>query len=484
MLKNYLLLSLLLTTIISKSQEVVNTTPVALKKNKSVFQVVNDAKKETTIFVSDKEKVKAIRLNKDMQIIDSLSTKRLDPATYSAMIGYNEKNSNINLFWTSANHKEIFVQQFNFDKLKEENKTYSAPLKDEKFIQNFSQNEKFYIMTILKNSNKLKFYIFDNNGILEEKIIDLAGFNFFKDDYTKTNLYGIFNESFYGSEMPFSLEKIRPENPTSLVESSKKRKCYSNENKIILTFDDNVDYTQMITLNLESFTAKEQIIKKPSIPEDRNYLHSNSFLIDNKLYQMKSSSKQLIMTIKDLDDNLIKSYEATDTNPIIDFKNSNIVQEKGDQSNKRILETSAQFIRKTNNSNSGISCYKLNGNYLVTIGSVSKEQQNNTGAMVGAMFGVAGVLAGALIDAAIDNPTMQSFDSYANRKVVYITGLFDQEGKHIEGEINPIAFDKLRIFLDKKTDFTSQTLYKMNQSYYFGYYDNTTKEYTIRRFQD
>jgi hypothetical protein len=106
-------------------------------------------------------------------------------------------------------------------------------------------------LTVVKNSNKFKFYAFDNNGALEEKVIDLDGFSFFKYNYTKTNLYGMFNESFYGSEMPFSLQKINSGNPTSLVESSKKRKCYSNGNEIIITFDANVDYTQVITLNLD-----------------------------------------------------------------------------------------------------------------------------------------------------------------------------------------------------------------------------------------
>ena len=96
----------------------------------------------------------------------------------------------------------------------------------------------------------------------------------------------------------------------------------------------------------------------------------------------------MILTVKDLDDNLIKSYEASDENPIIDFKNSNYIQENGGTTKTRILETSSQFIRKTNNLNAGISCYKLNDNYLVTIGSVSQEQQQvGTGAIVGGMFG-------------------------------------------------------------------------------------------------
>ena len=169
MYKRSILLALLLCSIISFSQEIVNSTPVALKKGKSVFQIVNDFTKETTLFISDKEKVKAIRLNSDMQIIDSLSTERLNPKLYVGMIGYNEDKSNINLFWTSSSHKDIFIQQFNFDKPNSENKTYTLSLKDEKFVQNFSQNGKFYIMTVLKNSDKLKLYVFDTDGKLAER---------------------------------------------------------------------------------------------------------------------------------------------------------------------------------------------------------------------------------------------------------------------------------------------------------------------------
>lgn len=479
MYKQNILLSLLLCSFISFSQEIVNSIPVALKKNKTVFQVVNDSTKETTIFVSDKEKIKAIRLNKEMQIIDSLSTERLNPKTYVSMIGYNKNKSNINLFWTSTNHKDLFIQQFNFNKQNSENKTFTLPLKDEKFVQNFSQNGKFYIMTVLKNSDKLKLYVFDSDAKLEEKTIDLTGYRFYTSDYKKTTIYGVLDETYYATEFPFSLQKITPENPTSLVESSKKRKCYSIDKTIVLTFDSNIDYTQLITLNLESFSAKEQFIKKPNIPEDRKYLNSNSFLIDNYLYQIKSSSSQLILTVKDLEDNLIKSYEASAENPIIDFKNTDYIQENGGTSNTRILETSSQFIRKTNNLNAGISCYQLNGNYLVTIGSVSQEQQNAT-MMYGGMFGAAGVL----IAVAISNPTMESFNAYANRKVVYINSLFDKDVNHINGEIGPLAFDKIRFFFDKNTAVSSQTLYKLDNIYYLGYYDTKTKEYTIRKFND
>lgn len=79
---------------------------------------------------------------------------------------------------------------------------------------------------------------------------------------------------------------------------------------------------------------------------------------------------------------------------------------------------------------------------------------------------------------------MENFNSYTNRKVVKIEGLFDKEGNNIKGELQPLAFDKIRTFFDKNTDVSSQTLFKINDFYYLGYYDNKTKEYTIRKFAD
>jgi hypothetical protein len=359
-------------------------------------------------------------------------------------------------------------------------------MEDEIFIQYFSQNGKFYIMTILKNSNTLKFYVFDNNGKLEERNVDCSDIRFATSDDEKITLYEVLKESYNENELHFSLQKIRSENPTSLVESSKKRKCYSNGNTIVITLDSNIDYTQLITIDLDKFQASEKYINKPYIKYiDAFELNSNSFLIDKYLYQIKSSSNRLILTVKDLDNNLIKSYEASDENPIIDFKNSNYVQENGGTSSTRILETASQFIRKTNNLNSGISCYKLNDNYLVTIGSISGQQDAAAGVIFGGLVGgIVGAVAVSLVSSAISNPTLDSFNAYSNKKVVYMSGLFDKDNNHIKGDIDALAFDKIRTFFDHKKDVSSPTLYKMDTNYYFGYYDTTINEYTIRKFKD
>lgn len=477
-LKNFIVFFLLTTSFVF-SQTVVNSIPMELKKDRDVFQIIDDSKQETALFISDKYRIKDIRLNEQMLVIDSLSALRPEKK-FTDMIGYNNSQGNSCLFWSSSNHKEIYAQLFDFGKKTVLNKNYSLALKDERYLQQFSTNEKFYILTILKNSNTIKLYVFDATGKLEEKTIDLSGFRFFNSEYLRTNLYGVLEEEFLPFERPYSLQKITTESPTSLKESAKKRKCYSNAKQIVLTFDTNIDYTQLITIDLVNYTAAEKYIKTPFVSfANRNEINSNSFLIDDRLFQVKLSSEKMILSVKDLNDSLINEYTATNLD-VIDFKNTDLIQENGGTSNTRILEKTAQFLRKVNNSNAGISCYKAGGNYLVTLGSISEEQQNSS-VMIGGMLGG---FAGALIVAAISNPTYDNFNAYSNRKVVYLHSLLDEKTNHVTGEIKPLAFDVIRKFLEKNNNFSSHTVYKQDAFYYLGYYDSMTQGYVIRKFEE
>jgi hypothetical protein len=469
---------LLLCFYASFSQEVVSKIPLELKRNRDVFQIVNDSAKTVILFLSDKETVNAFRLNEQMQKTDSLFTVRPLTKMYDFMIDNVTNGSKTILFWSSSNHKDICAQTFDFDTHKTTIQNYSIAFKGEKILQHFSENGKFYIMSIVRDSAILKLYIF-NNGTLLEKELDMSSFKFQKANLQMVNLYEALEDNFMPFEGSFGFQKINSENPISLTESAKKRKLYLKNNKVFLTFDNGIANTFVVNIDLNDFSTSEKIIQKPYVYYDLlSDVTSNSFLIDDKLYQINSSVNKMAITVKDLNNNLIKEYEATD-NQFIAFKNSEILQENGSVSNKRILEKSSQFLRKITNSNMGISCYKINDNYLVTTGAVSEQQQNNS-VMFGAMFGVAGVL----LASAISNPTMESFNSYANRKVVYIHSLFDKNANHVLGEIQPLAFDKIRTFFDKYAAVSSQTLFKLKNIYYLGYYDNNEAEYSIRRFQD
>ncbi|WP_281634251.1 hypothetical protein [Flavobacterium luteolum] len=478
MFKKIIYFCLFLNTLQSFSQEIVNSVPVELKKNRSIFQVVNNEKNDVTLFVSDKIKVKAIHLDQELKIVDSVSIERPNIKTYDMMIGYNISDNNTRLFWSSNDYEEIFTQLYDIPNHKVVTQQYTLALKDQKVLQKFSENDNFYILSFVKKSNNLKLHIFDKNGNYRERIISLAGFHFLTHNYEKTDLDGVLSENLLPFEFPYTLKYINPEDPTSITEGAKQRKCYFNKKQITITLDTNVDYTQMFIIDLATFTAKEKMVKKHAITGDRTFFNSNSFYFDNKLYQIKTSSTLFYFTVNDLDDNILKEYSVSADKPI-DFKNSEIYQEGGDFGGKRILETSTQFIRKVNNLHSGLSCYHIGQNTLITFGGVSAQGQS-AGQTAANQFG----LIGALVGAAFFSPTMDNFNSYANRKVVKIEGLFDNQDNHVQGDLKPLAFDKIRTFFDDHKDVSSQTLFKMNAAYYLGYYDNKTKEYTIRKFVD
>jgi hypothetical protein len=477
-MKKYLCLFFVLFTATSIAQELVSSIPLDLTRNRDVFQVVNESNKNVTLFLTDKTTINAVRLNEKMQILDSLSVTRPEKK-FTSMVGHttNEEN-NSRIFWATSNRKEFYVQNFNFTTRAVTTENFNLTFKNEELVQEFSTNENFYLMSIVKKSNELKLYCFDSKGSLSEKKVNLDAINFFNYKNELVTFYAVLNQNL----APFQtgkLQFINTDNLVSLTESAKKRKCYLQSNKIIFSLDLDLDYTQIVTVDLNTLVAESKMFKKPFIDDkgDMLVLNSNSFLIDDKVFQIKSSVENFYLTIKNMQDEVLNQFHVSKDEPIT-FNNTEVIQENGDPGRRRVLEKNSQFLRKVTMLNSGVSCYKLNDKYILTVGSVSEE--SNNAMFYGAMFGVAGVI----IAAAISNPTYDSFNAYSNRKVIYTNGLFDLNGKHLEGQIAPFAFDKIREYLDQNKNLDSKTIYKLDANYYLGYYNKADKNYSIRKFQD
>ncbi|MDR7211239.1 hypothetical protein [Flavobacterium piscis] len=475
MLKKILLASLFLNSLISFSQEIVSSTAIELKKDVQIFQVVNDSAKQTTMFIADENRIKTIRLDDKMKFIDSLSSQRPEKS-YSKMIGNITSGNITTLFWTTSNQKKILSQSFNSKNKKISDKAFDLEFKNEVYLQEFSAPNKFVILTLLKKSNIFKLYIIDNQGNLKIKDLDLSGIRF----YHRTNLYDTFEEDFMPFERSFSLVKIDSEYPNSLLKTAAKRKCYLIDNQIVITIDSNQNYTQIIHIDLENYNvSSKNVLQTPFKNFGTSNLTYNSFFMNGNLYQIKSSSDKFYLTIKDSNGNLVKEYVANGNNPI-EFKNSAISQQGGNfAGGERTLETSSQFIRKLNGQNSGISCYQTGENIILTTGSVSSENSGGTQAVLN-QFG----LIGAIISVAVYSPFMESFNSYSGRKAVTIFSLFDKDGNHVKGDLQPLAYDKISTFLQENKKTNVQNLFKVDGLYYLGYYDKEAKQFTIRKFAD
>ena len=477
-MKKTALLLLTLISFSSFSQELIKTLPLKLAKRTDVFQVVEEDKKQISLFFNDKYNVRTLRFNDHLELIDSLLAER--PSTdYDDIVGYSTSDNNYYTYWSSSNNKEIASQCFNFTTKQVSLKTFSLEFVKEKAIKRITVNNVFYLITILKNTSILNFYIF-KDGQMEKKTIDLTDKTFINWENKKMNLWDMVNE--YTEFQPaLAIQNMLNETPPSLTFSANKRKAYVNGNSLIFTFDSNRNFTQFLNFNLSDFTVTQKSYAQPYI-EPTEYISedSNSFLLNDKIIQMKLNQNVMHLSIKDLDDNEIKTYSVLADQEIA-IKNSEIIQENGKISNTRILDKSNQLLRKIYNLNPSISCYTFNDKIYLTLGSVSLVQDNNAALYGGMIGGFTGALIGAAISS---NYSVNNLNSYAKRKVVYINCLFDSNFNHIDGAMKKLAFDELRGFADQKNYLVSQTVFRFNSGLYFGGYDKENSTYSFYKFKD
>lgn len=495
MFKKYILISFLLSCLPSFSQEIVKEFDLKLEKKRDYFQVVNETDKEVILFLNDKEKVSSIRFDEKFNVKDSLSTERPE-RKYREIVGYSQNERNYFLFWASEDRKEIEVQHFNFIKKETHATPINLELKKEKIVKELTINNTFYLITIVKNTSILKFYISDNNGSLNEKIVDLSHLEFKNSSNQTVSLYSALIE--IGGD-PFrptvQIEHISNGSQPSLALSSKTFKVYTyKKDEIIFTFDSNRVSTDILKISLNDFTTNLKSVKQPEIAQHEYYSNmakSNSFLIDDKILQIKTTPDVLFFTISDQNGNRINQFKTLREEEI-NYKNSDVFQEISSIHNKKVLEKPKQFIRKINNSNPGVTCYKLNGLYYAVIGSSQDIIRSTNGGMgMGAGFGAPPMPFGFTSSYTIGN-----LISYKDKNVVYTNCLFDSNFNHIADKIQTSAFEKARLFLEENEDIKERTsifgkdlykdliIFKFNSLLYLGNYNKENKKYQIYSFSE
>lgn len=476
-MKKLLFALILLACSISFSQELTKEFKISLVKKADVFQIVEEQKKQVAFFFSGITSIKSIRFNENFGVIDSISTSR--PAKeYESVVGYSITENKYFTYW--SDNKKLLAQCFDFDTKQATSKSFDIEFGEERIIKKITVNNVFYIITILKNSSILNFYVFDNNK-LEKKIIDLSGKKFLGKENKVELLWNLLSRG-DAYELPFSFKNISNESPPSLVFSSYKRKVYTHGNNVIFTIDISKRFTQLISINLTDFSFFQKSYNQPFVEENLNGsgVDSNSFFTDNKLIQMKLNTEKMLLSIKDLEGNELKSFEVVDGKEIA-FKNSEIIQENKDIKNTRVLDNSSQLLRKIYYQNPSVSCYSFNNKKYLSIGSVSDPENNSSLLVFGGMYGALGSMIAYTI---WGNYSINNLNSYRGRKVIYINCQFDNDFNHIDGDLKKLAFDELRFFADKNQKLLNQTVFKLNSNLYFGGYDDKKGTYSFYQFKD
>lgn len=432
--------------------------------NHRSLHAVNANNNELFVFASDKEKMTAMKFNSFVFFKDSLNTKR--PGKEFSMSGYSfNSEGSPEIYWTTTDLKKVKATSFDLKNRIASEVSFELPFENEMILSSFSENNLFYIMTVSKTGDELKLYVFQD-GKMKEKFIDFSEFKIVDTKSKPLKLWSVFNEN--------PLEKIQVDELNSLVYSASKAKFYVLKDKIILALDHTVSETHIFEINLQNYKVVEKKIAQEPLKNGAG--KSNSFLSDNKLYQLKVNSDELLFTVKNYTSGEVINHFSTLKEEVIQHKNSPLFSQTGKQRQKEFKNTK-KFLERLDDSNIGISVYENAYNSFITVGGI-RYVASTGDVLLGIASGVGTIASGGYTgfeDGIMYDGALQ---------VNYFETHLDLKSNYIKKEQEILAMDHVSHFLNQNKDISTASTFKFKNHYILGYYDTKAKKYVLRKFQD
>lgn len=226
--------------------------------------------------------------------------------------------------------------------------------------------------------------------------------------------------------------------PYTLLQTSAKAKSYQRDEKIIVTLDHDSSKTVLLQFDLEQMAMELKELPKPELTKG-NSGNSNSLLYKEHIFQLVLDGNEMILEVKNIapPQKTVYEYRVTDEERIT-IKNSPMILEGAAYASTRILDETAQFLRKVRKSNPAISITEVNNNYQITLGG-SEQLAGNVSEVGGGQILLFDTVAAGL-------------SLHENVRSTYITCLFDTSFTHVEGTITPTVFDKIEVYKTKNNN--------------------------------
>lgn len=473
-------IGLLCSSIFSQTQiaSFKNSLKVNSTNIKDVIPIVNSKNDELAMFIADAKNVYAYKLNNEFNVVNQLSSET-KKRKYKVLLGSAIINDNYRIFLSNKDNNKFASINFSFATKKTETLEFELP-NDEVFVQTISHENNFYLLVASNIIGKLYLYSFDENGYPIKNEINLNG-NMLVDRYGKakriTDLLLKTNTGFVTISDP-SIKKFEKDTPNSIESVSEEKKMYLRGNEIVITFDNNKKYTQVISINIDTKELTKKVFNKPLENIKPGKKKTNSFLYDNYIALISGTKEVLSIHLIDYTTGkFIKEFAVTKDEEIT-FKNTPIIQEGGFYNNYRELEKTKKFLRKITSQKIGVSIIKNNNNYQFTIGGY--VEQRSSGPMMMGGFGAIPMASfgGATL---FFNPTALAYNSFTNTKSTRIECLFNDNFEHLKDEkVADNVFDKIK--KSSASNHVTETIFRYKDYFIKGNYNNYTKTYTLKKY--
>lgn len=462
--------------------DIPNTLKTGKKKTEGVFTLVNHDESKFAVFMDDTNGLNGYLYDATGTEISKYNSEGL-PDKYDAIVGYTMDGNVIRLFVKNKNNRTFGSILYDFDNNLSDEKEFDLKLKNERYLQSFSKDGKFYFITIKEKSSTFHIYSFSHDGNFKKKEISLENKTFRNKHNTPTSLYEVMAEKTTPAD-DFEVVMIYPDLPSTIQTTRSLLKMYPAPEGVVLTIDKSPSMTYYLTFDVNNSTVKFDGFLKPLLTNTSEYSRSNSFVTNGVLFQVIANKKELSFEAKNIATKEKLISERTSKNENVDYKNSPYY---GLGSRTIKDDDSSKFLNQLGSNCVGITAaLQADGGYQVTLGAFNYDvQQNNSGTSAMTLGAIAGGLVGGLIAAAITssmNPSTAAFASYSNIFVYRIECLFDENMKSKEGTIKVNVFDRIRLHIPADEDRPIENVFQIDNKYLYGYYDVDNDIFKIKSF--
>jgi len=444
---------------------------------KEAYLIKNDESKNYFVILEEEKTSHAFKFS-PKKTLENLITSDGLKRKYKEIIGHVTQGNQVLLLQKNDIGNKFAYIKYNFETQKTEEVEYKLQEKFDRFVESITIDDRCIMFTINTPRRELKKWEFFIDGTYKVNTLSL------KDEFDKAGITQKPAETYLLKYQGFKknniLTKLNNKVPNNLEIAAELNKMYEYDKNFIWTLDNSMNYTLVFNFNFPDYKPVLTVIKKPDLNHSNGI--SNSFVFEDKIAQIVSSSKELKVEIKSLSKpkSIIKKFHVTRDDEI-NFKNSPILQEGstfgfGDT---RKMEKTSKFLRKISSYTNGISVHKNNRKYRITIGG-TRLQSSNGNAMMPGFANMPIEQFGAMTISY--NPTFYAYGMNTSTGSTRIECLFDLDFNHIEGEIEENVFDRIDDFKELNKKLKAESITYLNDEVLFGYWDKKANKYYFKKF--
>ncbi|WP_147677744.1 hypothetical protein [Algibacter pacificus] len=447
---------------------------------KYTYSISNSLNNDLAIFIREKKNIQAYLFDNNFKVKSNFQYISSKKKKYNVLLGNKISGEEYSLLYSNSNYTKFCIITFNFGSKTTRVQELDFVFNDDTYLITVSDNNNLYVLTATGDQEISIKKLNDDFSleVVNKQVLDLdkkQKLNLNKYSYLE-NWTGIFAE-----KEASNIFKIDNRIPNAIEQVSKDNKIYKQGGNLYLTFDNKTESTLMYIINLSDFSIERKEFPYPK-GKLQDFKKQNSYFLDNVLFQIASSNKEMALLATSLDGDVLRSYYFNKETPI-NIKNSAIIQDGKTALpfvTTREFEETSKFLRKISSGKLGVSGYKKDNFYHFIIGGVKEVWQG--GGMMMPMTTSTTITLPNNVPVVMYNPVFSSFNSYTTTKSTYFKTKLDLDFNYVKGDVNENVFEKIKLYSDSLKYVSAEDVFFHNNKLLFGYYDLKNENYKLVRF--